>query len=178
MSDSIKKAEAVAKLAEELAVKMMRNEETIKHASQFSIGQTVYMYVAPNESNQPETSPVWECVIEDIITTTVSTVSEYPESQKEEIKIQLGVKFGWNHKTYPADRFFTTLSAAKKHAISELIRVKAKRIERVEEIESAMADLIQQGVDKKAQSNCDHDWENMGDYMQCTYPECQAIKAK
>lgn len=27
-------------------------------------------------------------------------------------------------------------------------------------------------------SNCDHDWENMGDYMQCTYPECQAIKIK
>lgn len=27
-------------------------------------------------------------------------------------------------------------------------------------------------------SNCDHDWENMGDYMQCTYPECQARKQK
>lgn len=26
--------------------------------------------------------------------------------------------------------------------------------------------------------DCDHDWENMGDYMQCTYPECQAIKQK
>ena len=178
MSDSTKKAEAVANLAEELALQIMRNEAAVKHASQFSIGQTVYMYVAPNESNQPETSPVWECVIEDIITNKVSTVSEYPESHKEEIKIQLGVKFGWNNKTYPADKFFTTLAAAKKHAISELIRVKAKRIERVEEIESAMVDLMQQGVNKEVQSNCDHDWENMGYYMQCTYPECQAIRIK
>lgn len=178
MSDSTKKAEAIAKRSEELALQIMRNEAALKHASQFSIGQTVYMYVAPMHSNQPETTPVWECVIEDIITTHVSTVSKYPESQKDVVKIELGVKFGWHSKTYPADNFFTTLAAAKKYAISELNRIKAKRIERVEEIESAMVDLIQQGVDKKVQQNCDHDWEDMDDYMQCTYPECQAIKRK
>lgn len=178
MSDSTKKAKATAKQAEDLALQIMRNEAAIKHASQFSVGQTVYMYVAPMNSNQPETTPVWECVIEDIITTNVSTISKYPESQKDVVKVELGVKFGWHNKTYPAENFFTTLSAAKKHAISELNRLKAKRIERLEEIESAMVDLIQQGVDKKVQSNCDHDWENMGDYMQCTYPECQAIKQK
>jgi len=178
MSDSTKKAKATAKQAEDLALQIMRNEAAIKHASQFSIGQTVYMYVAPMNSDQPETTPVWECVIEDIITTNVSAISKYPESQKDVVKIELGVKFGWHSKTYPAENFFTTLAAAKKHAISELNRLKAKRLERLEEIESAIVDLIQQGVNKEVQKNCDHDWENMGDYMQCTYPECQAIKQK
>jgi len=178
MSDSTKKAEAIAKQAEDLALQIMRNEAAIKHASKFSVGQTVYMYVAPMHSNQPESTPIWECVIEDIITTNVSTVSKYPESKKDMVKVELKVEFFWHSKTYPAENFFTTLAAAKKYAISELNRLKAKRLERLEEIESAIVDLIQQGVNKEVQNNCDHDWENMGDYMQCTYPECQAIKIK
>lgn len=28
----------------------------------------------------------------------------------------------------------------------------------------------------ETQQNCDHDWEDMGDYQQCTYSDCQLIK--
>ena len=28
------------------------------------------------------------------------------------------------------------------------------------------------------QELCDHDWEDMGDYKQCTYPECQKTQQK
>ena len=28
------------------------------------------------------------------------------------------------------------------------------------------------------QSECDHDWEDMGNYKQCTYLECQKITQK
>ena len=178
MTDSIKKAKYLAKIAEELAGNIRKNESVINYASQFKIGQTVYMYVRPMHSNQPDTSPIWECEVEDIITTKTSAISKYPESQKDEVKIELGVRFGFNSRTYPIDNFFVTLKEAKAYAMHELTRIKNKRIETVKEIERAMEDLIMQGVDKEVQQNCDHDWEDMGDYMQCTYPECQAIKRK
>ena len=28
------------------------------------------------------------------------------------------------------------------------------------------------------QENCDHDWEDMGEYEECTYPECQLRRDK
>lgn len=32
--------------------------------------------------------------------------------------------------------------------------------------------------DLTIQEVCDHDWEDMGEHYQCTYPDCQKIKQK
>lgn len=38
--------------------------------------------------------------------------------------------------------------------------------------------LCDECFEKENQENCDHDWEDMGTFKQCTYPDCQKILDK
>jgi hypothetical protein len=120
-------------------------------ANKFKIGQWVFMYVEPQNSTCPESSPVWQCEVNAIKATRKLVISSHKEKNKDEIEIQLTVSFGFDTRTSPVGNFFTDLEEAKEYAIKQLEKIKQNRIKNREksdeELSSALSSLKEQTVE-------------------------------
>jgi len=127
---------------------MIKNKSVIHNGNEICINKQVFVYTEPKNSTRPETSPIWQGKVENIVMLNTAEASYLTKDIKETVDITITIDTGCHSRKYPADRIFTNLGVAKEFARKELEKLKSSLVkERLQQD----SDIVQALIEIEAQ---------------------------
>lgn len=117
-------------------------DELLELTKKYKHGESVYVYVQPGHSTNPEYSPLWEAIINYVEVTRKLTV--YDDETKEEIEIKLNLGCGFDNITRSSNDVFTDFEEAKAYAVEQLEALDQKRDAYKNKLVLAKKELLEQ----------------------------------
>jgi hypothetical protein len=117
-------------------------DQLLEMTKKYKHGESVYVYVPPGHSTNPEDSPLWEGIIHYVEATR--KLSVYDDEVKEEIEITLNIGCGFDNITRSSKDVFTDFEDAKAYALEQMQAIDEKRIAYKNKLILAKKELLEQ----------------------------------